>query len=194
MQILVTANKGGVGCSTLSFLIATLLPQCYLLTNDPWGVPDEHTTTIKSWDDIKAIDDLLSTNAVYDISMLRDSALAFNIAKLAHLIVIPCTGNMQSIHAAIALYRLFRKQKKHAVIVVNGYDNKTHREELLMHFVSMHIPLKKVITLRHSRLANRILRDGAFWQDTVNYARGLQRLNRTLEIYREILTKELLNR
>lgn len=194
MHILVTANKGGVGCSTLSFLIATLLPQCLLFTNDPWCVPDENIVPIKSFDDVKAYNGLLGSNAVYDISMVRDSELAFSAAKLAKHVLIPCTGNMQSIHAAIELYKAFRKLKKDAIIVVNGYDNKAHREELLMFFASRRIRLKDVITFRHSRLANRILRDGAYWLDHVSCARGLHRLNRTLEIYRDILRRELINR
>jgi len=188
MQILITANKGGVGCSTIAYLIATIASG-QLVTNDPWHVPDYNIYQMNEPSDL---DNLLTTapnNIIYDLSMHRNRSLAISIAKKADLVLIPCTGNFQSIHAAIATYREIRALKKRTMIVINGYDNKEHRLELLDYLQRKQIPLLHIITLRHSRLANRLLRDGPFWENSTCSAKGLHRLNRTLEIYTDILSK-----
>ena len=188
MQILITANKGGVGCSSIAYLIATIASG-QLVTNDPWHVPDSKIFQIKELSDLDSLITTTPNNLIYDLSMLRNKNLAMSTAKKADLVLVPCTGNFQSILAAIATYRQIRTLKKRTMIVVNGYDNREHRLELLDYLQSKQVPPRHVITLRHSRLANRLLRDGPFWENNTCSAKGLHRLNRTLEIYNDILSK-----
>lgn len=191
MQILVTANKGGVGCSSIAYLVGMMFPNRLMYSNDPWHIPDDSIIQLNSINDYKALEIADSKHCIYDIGMTRNELLASAIANSADVMLIPCSNDLQSVEAAISVYKRFAGQCAKRIIVINGFRSKKIRTDLLYHLARNKVHPGHVISLRDSRLMDRIFTYGPLWGESIRYGKGMHRLNRTLDIFETILSEAI---
>ena len=188
MKVLITANKGGVGCSSIAYLISLLLPNRVLYSNDPWHVPDYNIIRLwhtEQFTDLELDED---ANHIFDISLLRDKPMTEAVAKQADVILIPCINDLTSAAAALDAYKDLSAFCKKCIIVMNGYRFVKYREETLSYLYNNLIAPEHIIQLQDSRLMPRLLSYGPEWQTTVHDGKGMYRLTRTIEKFEDVLT------
>lgn len=188
MHIVITANKGGAGCSTLASFLGIFLPNRVMYTNDRFPVPDSSIKKLSTIEEFNAIQFDDELDYIFDINRLGNEAFAKAIEKKADLTIIPCREDKQSMIAALRLYQNMARRCKHRLIVINGYSNRDVRIEVLQYFVNHNIPAERIVALRFSKIAYRLLAFGSEWRSSIRDRKGLHRLDRTLEIYEDILT------
>lgn len=188
MKVLITASKGGVGCSSVAYIISLLLPNRVLYSNDPWHVPDD--SIVRLWNAEQFIDMELDDgiNHIFDISLVRDKPLTEVVAKQADVILIPCSNDLTSAAAALDAYKDLSAFCQRCIIVMNGYRFTKYREEAFSYLCNNLIEPEHIIQLQDSRLMPRILSYGPDWQSTVRDGKGMYRLTRTIEKFEDVLT------
>ena len=131
MNILVTANKGGVGCSSIAYLVGMLFPSRLMYSNDPWHIPDDTIIQLNTIDECAEIRCTVDQSCIFDIGMTRNVELADAIAEHVDVVLIPCGNDLQSVEAAIAVYKRFADKCTKRIIVINGFRSKKVRANIL---------------------------------------------------------------
>ena len=191
MNILVTANKGGVGCSSIAYLVGMLFPSRLMYSNDPWHIPDDTIIQLNSIDECAAINCADNQSCIFDIGMTRNKQLATELAPVVDVVLIPCGNDLQSVEAAITVYQELADKCAKRIIVINGFRSKKVRADILYHLASNRVQRENIVSLRDSRLMDRIFTYGPSWESSIRYGKGMHRLNRTLEIFESILADAL---
>jgi hypothetical protein len=191
MNILVTANKGGVGCSSIAYLVGMLFPNRQMYSNDPWHIPDDSIVQLSCLDEMPVSDKSAAGCQIFDISMVRNQALAEAVAAIADVVLIPCSNDLKSVEAAISAYHLLADKCKRRIIVINGYRLDKYRDAALYTLYNNKIAPKHVVALQDSRLMTRIFSYGPMWESSVRDGKGMYRLTRTLDIFESVLAGAL---
>lgn len=187
MKILVTASKGGVGCSSIAYLLGMMLPERNMYSNDSWHVPDPSILPLNNVSQFSTLNLEANSHYIFDISMAREGLLTNEIAKIVDVILIPCSNDLKSAEAALSVYKSLVGRCVNCVIVINGYRSEKILIGIHNYLTNNLIAPNCIVELRDSRLMDRIFTYGPEWVESVRHGKGMHRLNNTLAIFTTVL-------
>lgn len=189
MNLLFTSLKGGVGCTSLSYLTALCMQYDEVYSSDPFLSSDAMLVKVHSTEEFEFIRE--PTNLIMDFTYAHDSALVENAIDLADVVIIPCQTDVNSVKLAIELYSYLTHKQKVCLIMINGFKGVGPLDKAKTQLKRAAISYNNILALKDTRLMDRLIANGPAWFTKVHNERGLHKLIGTIKEFEQILKHTL---